>query len=195
MPVGLKDSDGLFASMMKQAFAGQLTAEWEVANADWIVQQAILHESLPRLLLLALIRERAVGSENAAKAAVLVTALMKYVFLMQMEGDGRRRPYHFVPYHYGPFAKGVYEDLDGLVQDGVVRVENDQDEQKTRITLVDTVKADEMLAKIPEDVKADVSSIVEKYGALDHGNLLKAVYKKYPAYAKRSKINKKTLPK
>src|SRR5260370_40355139 len=59
LTAGLKDADGLFASMMKQAFAGQLTAEWEVANADWIVQQAILHESLPRLLLLALIRERA----------------------------------------------------------------------------------------------------------------------------------------
>ena len=115
---------------------------------------------------------------------------MKYAFLFQMEGNGRHRLYHFVPYHYGPFAKQLYEDLQGLVHDGLVRVENDHDEDKTRITLVDTDKADEMLAKIPEDVKGDVASIAETYGSLDHRNLLKTVYEKYPAYAKNSKARK-----
>jgi len=47
-----------------------------------------------------------------------------------------------------------------------------------------------MLATMPEDVQADVVSIIETYGSLDHRNLLKAVYKKYPAYAKNSKIRK-----
>jgi type I restriction enzyme S subunit len=188
---GLKDASGLFASMMNQAFTGQLTAEWEAANAEWIAEQVSLQERLPRLLLLALIRERIARVERTAQAAVLMTALMKYTFLFQMEGNGQRRLYHFVPYHYGPFAKQLYEDLQGLVQDGVVRVENDQDEEKTRITLVDTDKADEMLADMPEDVKADVASIVETYGSLDHRNLLKTVYKKYPAYARKSKIKKK----
>ena len=63
--------------------------------------------------------------------------------------------------------------------------------KRTRITLVDTDKADEMLASMPEDVKADVASIIETYGSLDHRNLLKSVYKKYPAYAKKSRIKKK----
>jgi type I restriction enzyme S subunit len=192
LTAGLKDASGLFASMMKQAFAGQLTAEWEVANADWIDEQVILQERLPRLLLLEMIRQRAVRTEKAAQAAVLVTALMKYAFLFQMEGNGRRRLYHFIPYHYGPFAKQLYEDLQGLVRDGVVRVENDQDEEKTRVTLVDTAKADQMLAGVPEDLKADVASIVETYGDLDHRNLLKTVYKKYPAYAKNSRVKKKS---
>lgn len=188
---GLKDSGGLFASMMNQAFSGQLTAEWEAANAGWIAEQVSLHERLPRLLLLALIRGRSARAENTTQAAVLVTALMKYAFLFQMEGSIRRRLYHFVPYHYGPFAKQLYDDLQALAQDGVVLVENDHDEEKTRITLVDMAKADGMLAEVPEDVRADVASIVETYGALDHKSLLKAVYKKYPAYAKNSKIKKK----
>jgi len=192
LTAGLKEAGGLFASRMKQAFAGQLTAEWEVANADWIAEQVILQERLPRLLLLEMIRQRAVRTDKAAEAAVLVTALMKYAFLFQMESNGRRRLYYFVPYHYGPFAKQLYEDLQGLVRDGVVRVENDQDEEKTRITLVDTEKADQMLASVPEDLKADVASIVETYGELDHRNLLKTVYKKYPAYAKNSRVKKKS---
>lgn len=188
---GLKDASGLFASMMNLAFTGQLTVEWEASNAKWIAEQLSLNERLPRLLLLGLIRERIARVERTAQTAVLMTALMKYAFLFQMEGNGQRRLYHFVPYHYGPFAKQLYEDLRGLVQDGVVQVENDQDEQKTRISLVDTDKADEMLVNMPEDVKADVSSIVETYGALDHGSLLKIVYKKYPAYAKKSKVRKR----
>jgi type I restriction enzyme, S subunit len=188
---GLKDARGMFASMMNQAFTGQLTAEWETANAEWIDEQVTLHERLPRLLLLGLIRERAMRAEKVGKDDVLMTALMKYAFLFQMEGNGQRRLYHFVPSHYGPFAKQLYEDLQGLVQDGVVRVENDQDEGKARITLVDMDKADEMLANMSEDVKADVASIVERYGSLDHRNLLKTVYKKYPAYAMKSEVKKR----
>jgi type I restriction enzyme S subunit len=179
--------EALVSAFMSRAFTGELSADWEGANADWIAERVKLLEYMPRLLLLTLIRERVASSEKA----VLVTALMKYAFLFQMEGNGHRRLYHFVPYHYGPFAKQLYDDLHGLVQEGVVRVENDQDEEKTRITLVNKEKADEMLVNMPEDVKADVAFIVETYGALDHRNLLKTVYKKYPAYAGKSKIKKK----
>jgi len=194
---GFQEARLAFAALLEQAFTGKLTATWEEVNAGWIAEQGKLQECLPRMLLLSLIREKERRAEKDAAAAVLVTALMKYAFLFQMEGNGRRRLYHFVPYHYGPFAKQLYEDLQGLVQDGVVRVENDQDEEKTRITLVDTHKADEMLAKMPEDAKADVVSIVEMYGLLNHRNLLKVVYKKYPAYAKKSKVSyaKKNAPK
>ena len=187
---GFQEADLAFAALLELAFTGKLTAKWEEVNEGWIAEQGQLQEHLPRLLLLSLIREKERRAEKSAAAAVLVTALMKYAFLFQMEGNGRRRLYQFVPYHYGPFAKQLYEDLQGLVQDGVVRVENDQNEEKTRITLVDTDKADGMLANMPEDIHADVVSIVETYGSLDHRNLLKAVCKKYPAYAKNSKIRK-----
>jgi type I restriction enzyme, S subunit len=190
---GLKETGGLSASLVNQAFSGQLTAEWETANAGWIAEQVNVHERLPQLLLLALIRERSRRAENSTQTAILVTALMKYAFLLQMEGNARRRLYRFVPYHYGPFAKQLYDDLQALAQDGVVQVENDQAEEKTRITLVDMAKADALLAALPQDITADIAACVDTYGALDHKNLLKAVYKKYPAYAKRSKLNKKPV--
>lgn len=188
LTLGGKDAGGLFAGVMHNAFTGKLTAEWEAANAGWIASQANFQERLPQLILLGLIRE---GAVRLKKASVLVTALMKYAFLFQMESTSRRRFYHFVPYHYGPFAKQLYDDLQRLVENRVIRVENDDGEDKTRIMILDNSKAEEILADLPQDVKTDVSSIVETYCDLDHRNLLKAVYKKYPAYARKSKIKKK----
>jgi type I restriction enzyme S subunit len=184
------DGEALFSALLSQAFTGQLTAEWEAANAEWIAEQQALHERLPRLLVLALLAEKARRARRAA-AEVLVTALMKYAFLLQMEGNGgRRRVYHFVPYHYGPFAKDLYTELQALQEEGLVRVENDSEEDKTKITLVDPAKANEALAALPDDLKEDAATIIETYGALDHNALLKTVYEKYPAYAKKSRLRR-----
>lgn len=180
-----------FDSLLSRAFTRELTADWEAANAEWIAQQQALYERLSRLLVLALLVEKAKRARRTA-AEVLVTALMKYVFLLQMEGNaGRRRLYHFVPYHYGPFAKKLYSDLEALQNEGLVRVENDEEEDKTRITLVDSSKAEEVLASLPEDLKQDAAAIVETYGDLDHNALLKTVYEKYPAYARKSRLRRK----
>jgi type I restriction enzyme S subunit len=177
-------------SLQHRAFAGELTAEWEAANAEEIAAQQALHERLPRLLLLALLVEKA-RRANRAVAEVLVTALMKYAFLLQMEGNGgRRRLYHFVPYHYGPFAKELYTHLQALQQEGLVRVDNDSEEDKTKITLVDSTRADEALAALPDELKEDAAAIIETYGNLDHNALLKTVYEKYPAYAKKSRLRR-----
>jgi len=189
--IGVSDSESLFDSLLARAFTGELTAEWEAVNVDWIDQQSELQERLPRLLLLALIRERAARAKKAAQAAVLVTALMKYAFLFQMEGNGRRRFYQFVPYHYGPFAKELYDDLERLKADGLVTVDNDTDEDKTKITLADPAKAEAALSELPDDLKEDVASILDAYGDLDHNALLKTVYEKYPAYAKKSRVRRK----
>lgn len=185
---GLTIASSSFDGLLSRAFTGELTAEWEAANAEWIAEQQALYERLPRLLVLALLVEKTKRARRAA-AEVLVTALMKYTFLLQMEGNANhRRLYHFVPYHYGPFAKELYSDLEALEREGLVRVEIDHEEDKTRITLVDADKAEAVLAALPEDLKEDVVTIVETYGNLDHNALLQTVYEKYTAYAKKSQL-------
>lgn len=187
----LQSSESMFRAMLSQAFTGELTAEWEAANAEWIAEQQALYERLPRLVVLALLLENAKRASRAA-AEVLVTALMKYSFLLQMEGSAsRRRFYHFVPYHYGPFAKELYTDLEALQQEGLVRVENEAEEDKTKITVTDPARAEETLAALPDDLKEDVAAIIETYGDLDHNALLETVYERYPAYAKRSRLKRK----
>lgn len=189
LEAGLREAASTFACLVARAFTGELTAEWETANEEWIASQAELQERLPRLLLLALIREATTRTgREPAQAPVLVTALMKYAFLLQMEGSGRRGLYHFVPYHRGPLAKEIYEDLQTLETDGLVTLENDREEEQTRITLTAPERASQILIDLPEDVKDDVTALLATYGGLDHENLLKSVYEKYPAYSKRSRV-------
>lgn len=179
-----------FESLLSRAFTGELTAEWEAANAEWIAAQQTLYERLPRLLILALIAEKAKRARRSAE--VLVTALMKYVFLFQMEGSAsHRRLYHFVPYHYGPFAKELYANLEKLEQDGLISVHKESNEEKTQIRLADPAKAEQILAELPEDFKEDVAAIIETYGDLDHNALLETVYEKHPAYAKKSRLRRR----
>lgn len=187
----LHEAEGVLASLLECTFTGQLTAEWEAVNADFIAAQVKLHERLSRLILLALIREQAARTEKTAQAVVLVTALMKYAFLLQMEGNGRRQFYHFVPYHYGPFAKELYADLERLQADGLVTVDNNMGEHKIRITLADFARAEAALEEFSDDLKEDVAAIIDAYGDLDHNALLKTVYYKYPAYAKKSRVRGK----
>lgn len=184
--------DAVFSSLLSRAFTGELTAEWEATNRDDISARVAFHERLPRLLVLALLTEKARRTgKKVVEAAVLVTALMKYVFLLQMEGNGgRRRLYHFVPYHYGPFAKELYTDLQKLQEEGLVRVDNNTEEDKTKITLADPAKTEQTLAELPDDLKEDAATIIETYGDLDHNALLKTVYEKYPAYAKKSRLRR-----
>lgn len=182
LQASLRDAEATFSVLLQQAFTGELTAEWEARNADWIAERQAFYERLPQLVLLAFLHEKA---QQARKAGVLITALMKYAFLLQMEGASRRRLYSFVPYHYGPFAQEVYSDLENLQQQGLVTIE--ENDEKTRISLAAPHKAEQALQELPEDLRQDVAAIVEAYGNLDHERLLKVVYERYPAYAKKSR--------
>ena len=55
------------------------------------------------------------------------------------------------------------------------------------IRLADAAKAEETLTELPDDFKDDAATIIQTYGDLDHNGLLKTVYEKYPAYAKKSR--------
>jgi len=188
---GLSLSCSSFNGLLSRAFTGELTAEWEAANAEWIAERQAFYERLPRLVILALLAEKAKRAGRAA-ATVLITALMKYVFLFQMEGNGgRRRLYQFVPYHYGPFAKELYTDLGKLQEEGLVQVESNPEEDKTKITLTDQVRTEALLAELPEDLKEDAAAVISTYGDLDHNSLLEVVYEKYPAYAKKSRLRQR----
>jgi type I restriction enzyme S subunit len=184
-------SETLFSNLLSRAFSGELTAEWEAANAEWIAERQAFYERLPRLVILALLAEKAKRTGRAA-ATVLITALMKYVFLFQMEGNGgRRRLYHFVPYHYGPFAKELYTDLGKLHEEGLVQVESNPEEDKMKITITDQVRTEALLAELPEDLKEDAAAVISTYGDLDHNSLLEVVYEKYPTYAKKSRLRQR----
>jgi type I restriction enzyme S subunit len=180
-------AEAVEACLLARAFTGELTAEWEAANAEVIAQQQDLYESLPRLAILALLRENARHvAGRTEECSLLITALMKYLFLLQTESSSVRRLYHFVPYKYGPFAEEVYGDLEVLQEAGLVDVKDGLDD-RTEICLTDPSAADDVLQDLPDVMLDDVRTVLEDYGDLDHAALLDAVYEKYPAYARKSR--------
>ena len=117
---------------------------------------------------------------------------MKYVFLLQKEGTTGQTFYHFVPYKYGPFARGLYHDLEALAAEGFISV-TESDEERTEIALDPSKETtvQEVIAQLPENLRADVMRILEHYGSLSHNQLLATVYAKYPAFATKSRLRRR----
>jgi uncharacterized protein YwgA len=126
---------------------------------------------------------------------VLITSLMKYVFLLQKEGTTGQALYHFVPYKYGPFARELYQDLETLAAEGFIAV-TETDEERTEITLAPSKEAtvQEVIANLPENLQVDVTRVLEQYGPLSHNQLLASVYEKYPAYTTKSRLRRRRSP-
>jgi hypothetical protein len=161
----------------------------EAAHADEIAAEQTQRERLPRLVLLDCVRER---QRHCPGEPVLITSLMKYVFLLQKEGTTGQTFYHFVPYQYGPFAKELYQDLEALAAEGLIAV-TESDEERTEITLAPSKDAtvQELTANLPENLQLDVTRVLEQYGPLSHNQLLASVYEKYPAYTTKSPLRRR----
>lgn len=202
-----KQSSYLFNVLLTRSFTGELTASWEAEHAEEITMQVAALECLPRLTLLAFIRR---AQQQMRQKAVLVTALMKYAFLFQMEGKSRQQLYNFVPYKFGPFAKEVYLDLNTLQDEGLLSVKKEgrtasredvfrvAEEIATYTTARDEYyieisipygkekEVDTAIKELDEQVLNDIDSIINKYGHMDYDALLDVVYEKYPRFARRS---------
>jgi len=219
-----EDAEATFASLLSHAFTGSLTADWEALHQEDISRELALHQRLPQLVLLGFLHEHAkLVARGAAAASLWLTALMKYAFLLQVEGTAKAQFYHFVPYHYGPFAKEIYSDLEALRQQGLITVESEGEKQSeydaddggllriaeaiapygTRkprkvdtprmdIAIADQKAADRALQDLPADLREDIGAVLDTYGDLAHNALLDAVYEKYPAFAKKSRLRRRT---
>jgi len=168
--------DSSYQSLSVQAFTGELTASWREEQKALIAErQAVILTMLSRL-----------AQQN--RRQVLITALMKYLFLLQMEGRAKEF-YRYVPYKYGPFARELYADLEDLKGRGLITVTATDDKgERTEIALqIEQGKEiAQMVQKLPKDVWKDAEGIVDLYGELSLKELLDFVYAEYPDYAIRS---------
>ncbi len=187
----------LFSSILSHAFTGELTAEWEAANAELIAVEVTRLERRPRLALLDLIALR----QRRYPEPVGITRLMKYAFLAQKQGEVLSQPtnhlYDFVPYRFGPFAQDLYDDLTTLETEDWIKVERVADilfdtPERTDI-LLNSDRAAELeveLNELSDAERADLAAVVDKYGDLSYKELLDMVYAQYPAYARKSRLSR-----
>jgi len=203
----LDAAEATLETLLSQAFTGELTASWEAEYVEEITTQIAVLERLPKITLLAFVRR---FQQQMRQRAVLVTALMKYAFLFQMEGRSRQPIYNFVPYKFGPFTKEVYSDLYALQDEGLLSVKKGgrtasredvfrvAEELATYRTAKDEYyieisipygkdkQVDAAIKELDEQILNDIDLIINKYGHMDHDALLDVVYKKYPRFARRS---------
>lgn len=165
------------------------------------------------LLLLLISAE---GPDGGAGRLNGITRLEKLLFLADQEtnvSSSVERPFTFRAYDYGPYSKAVYEGVDLLEQAGLLREERvlegaslDELEEdfaagtdvregvERRFVLTDAGQqvADLLQARNPDETES-LARIKQQYGSMPLRTLIRFVYRKYPDFAKASKIRAEIL--
>lgn len=127
------------------------------------------------------------------------TRLQKMVFLMQKELEQRdqlgaiRLEYDFIPYDYGPFSKGLYDDLDAMIDQEFVE-DTEEPLQSGKVKYIYEIEDDgEVLVDSEKETWSDADAIMqlaqeikEEYNNMLLSELIEYVYSEYPEYAEKS---------
>jgi hypothetical protein len=110
--------------------------------------------------------------------------LQKLLFLLDMRAANELSGPHFNfrPYHYGPFDKAVYDELDALEQEGLVEVirEPHLKLRKYRLRPEGQRVGSESLARLEGKTKDFVQKLSDFVRAASFPQLVSAVYQAYP---------------
>ncbi|MCW5556797.1 MAG: hypothetical protein KIT22_03000 [Verrucomicrobiae bacterium] len=101
---------------------------------------------------------------------------------------GARPFFDFQPYHYGPFDRNVYEEIEHLENDGLVEIVRDQDLRKRRFRLLPGGKDEgaTVLNLLKPEVQAFVRNLSEFVRNTSFPQLVSAIYQKFPEMKARS---------
>lgn len=128
------------------------------------------------------------------------TRLQKLIFLIQQrleeEGDTVEWGYHFRPYDYGPFAKGIYDDIEQLHRRGFVIEKEDRLDQEDDVIQYDYELTDEGKKALWQyagretlsEVKGMTEQVKEQFNSIHLQELIDYVYTEYPEYAENSEL-------
>lgn len=100
----------------------------------------------------------------------------------------KRQKYKFRPYHWGPFSEQIYEDMDSLIENGLVeRVPQPGVSWATyRLTRKGKKTIPAYAKRVASSALEELRRISEWVDERDFGNLLKDVYVDYPKMAEKS---------
>ncbi len=117
-------------------------------------------------------------------SATTYTPVQKLLFLIdkQIPDDVEGPHFSFTPYHYGPFDRSIYDDLDALESAGAVEVERDPEFRIRKFRLKQT--GVERGAKSLAEISAPAKQFIERANAFVRNatfpQLVSAIYRDYP---------------
>lgn len=94
--------------------------------------------------------------------------------------------FDFKPYHYGPFDKDVYEELEILSSEGFVEIEESKGWKNYRLSTKGQEIGQEKLEELPELVRDYFQESSDFVRRLSFTELVAAIYKAYPKMRKNS---------
>ncbi len=120
-------------------------------------------------------------NEAGGEASHLETT--KWAFLVRMETahGGGASFYQFVPYQYGPFSFGLFQEVAAMTRDGLV-----EETSSKRWRLTDAGRNE--ARRVESAAAAAARSIVRKFAGASSETLIDHVYRGYPWFTINSKI-------
>lgn len=115
--------------------------------------------------------------------------VQKGMFLLAQEGGlPKAQRYDFEPYHYGPYSFKLRNELDALVDQGLVGTKEvpGYSWRRYHLTVRGLEVARVILDSADDDVVSKVRAIKKRVTGADFNNLLRDLYDEYPDYATRS---------
>ena len=118
------------------------------------------------------------------------TRLQKEVFLAQkaLKDRGIKRKYSFMPYHYGPFSRQLYFDINwlrskGLVKERTYLADRTGLYREFKLTPEGTREVESLIQK-PEfkEVYEIVREVRRKYDEMPLEDLVEFTHREFPAY-------------
>lgn len=185
--------DQLFDGLLAKVFTGNLVPDGgKKPSLPSPSKSGIPRFPRRQQVVLALLNEHL----GRGRSGVTQTQMMKHTFLTQKRGGrkaGVNRLYQFHPYHYGPFDKKVYADLEILSKKDLIQTEKRSKITKPgdefiliRLTPEGAQIANNVASQLDPKLRETIKSVVTEFGHLTHDQLLKRVYQLYPRYASKS---------
>jgi hypothetical protein len=188
---------------------------WRILYVATPVESLTVNDELIAADLILLLLAAPTQIADAQNRINGITRLEKLMFLAVREqglNDFVDDDYVFEPYHYGPYSKKVYEEVDVLEQAGllvdehsyggesldemeaVYAVQDQREGVERRFHLTPNgQKVAALLAADRADVVQKLSTIKDAYAGMPLPRLVRYVYKSYPETTERSIIRDKVL--
>jgi len=116
--------------------------------------------------------------------------LQKVLFLIGQNVPQEHRPefYDFVPYDYGPFDVTVYQDAESLQKDGLacIRPVPGRQWSEYAATRAGLEVAERIKKSLAPWITKYIQALVEWASNLSFQEIVRAIYKAYPAFKKKS---------
>ncbi len=94
--------------------------------------------------------------------------------------------FNFQPYHYGPFDKSVYEELEYLSRENLIEIDESYGSKNYRLTSKGQEIGTEILSKLEDRERGYIERVVQFVRSLSFTQLVAAIYKAYPDMRKNS---------